>query len=102
MTTLRRTITWRLAGLAAVISLVTALGIGGCGSDNGTCDYLFANVPTMVQCGAGNVNKHDPIPGSLQFKYDCANSVYTPATGGCQLISCQTCVEADADFDSDL
>ncbi len=83
----------------AVLGLFAALAIASCGGDDDSCDYLFADVPTQDDCGGG---KNNPIPGSLQALYDCGNAVYTPATEGCQLISCAVCVDTDADFDGDV
>jgi hypothetical protein len=94
--------TWRIAAPLAALALA-AIAIGACGSDSGSCDYLFANVPTQDDCGAGRITPtNPPIEGSLQSRYDCGNAVYTPGTGDCKLISCQVCTNADADFDSDL
>jgi hypothetical protein len=92
--------TWKLAVPVAALGLLTAVA-GGCGGDDGTCDYLFADVPTQEDCGAGRVTPENPATG-LQAEFDCGNAVYTPSTEGCQLISCQVCADVDADFDGDV
>jgi hypothetical protein len=100
MMMLRQATAWKVAAPMVVGGLVAMLAIGACGDGDGSCDYLFADVPTAQDCGAGAHNP--PIEGSLQAEFDCANAVYTPSTEACQLISCQICNDVDADFDSDL
>jgi hypothetical protein len=85
----------------ASICVAAVLMLGGCGDDDGACDYLFADVPTQEACGAGRVAPGKPATG-LQAQFDCANAVYTAATEACQLISCQECADVDADFDGDV
>jgi hypothetical protein len=85
----------------ASICVAAVLMLGACGDDDGACDYLFADVPTKEECGAGRVTPDNPATG-LQAEFDCANAVYTAGTEGCQLISCQECADVDADFDGDV
>ena len=99
MTMLRQAAAWKIAAPVVVV-FVAMLAIGACGDDGGSCDYLFADVPTAADCGAGAHNP--PIEGSLQALYDCGNAVYTPSTEGCQLIACEICNDVDADFDGDV
>ena len=105
MTMLRQAAAWKVAAPVVVV-FVAMLAIGACGDGNGSCDYLFADVPPAdppapvgANCGGG---KNNPIEGSLQAQFDCGNAVYTPSTEGCQLISCQICADVDADFDGDV
>jgi hypothetical protein len=99
MTMLRQAAAWKVAGPVVVV-FVALLAIGACGDDSGSCDYLFSDVPTADDCGAGAHNP--PIEGSLQERFDCGNAVYTASTEGCQLIACNICEDVDADFDGDV
>ena len=53
---LRQATAWKLAAPMVGVGLVAMLAIGACGDDNGSCDYLFADVPTAADCGAGAHN----------------------------------------------
>ena len=53
MMMLRQAATWKVAAPMVVGGLVAMLAIGACGDSDGSCDYLFADVPTAEDCGAG-------------------------------------------------